>query len=679
MKKPLYRHLSIAIPLFAILLFIFGCSGVPLKHQSPSIMKEFKHYERVVVHASHFPWTKTDIVVQKGDMMIFLVSGSGSLFPYRAMSRNAPPSRYLFYRIGNSQQGYAYKNSYTSILDIEASGRLEFAVIEGSLQHPEFANYKGNTGYFNIDVFIFEKSKIDDIPNLLRELARQNPEDHTFYARVEEISNKYVMFYAEKKTKEEISETEDEIQKLAKKTESEDKAEALTAKDDLEIMKAKLAQLTGQLEQLANLKKAYAEQQLREKELLAELAEEKKKQKGISPTTYEEEYRLREQKLLARLKEEQKLREEELLAQVKKAKQRPPIVFIGSPKTGIGVETRNITISGIVEDEDSIKTVECILNGRIIADIYGRGIVISPKRKQKRYEFHKRIRLDKGENILQIKAIDSDGLEAMREVIVNYIEIRKNIWSVVIGIDTYENVRHLRYASSDAQAFYDYLIQNFNVPRDNVTLLLNREARLDNIKSALGTHLKRKAGKDDMVFIYFAGHGATEADTASPDGDGLEKYILPCDADLKDLFATALPMSDIARIFNRIQSERIIFIADACYSGASGGRTIGIPGMRATVSENFMNRISTGKGRVIITASGANEISVEDDDLKHGVFTYYLLEGLKGKADFDRDGIITVDEAYTYVSNNVSIATGQAQHPVKKGSVEGQLIMGIVK
>ncbi|NQU02740.1 MAG: hypothetical protein HQ589_01125, partial [Syntrophaceae bacterium] len=458
MKKPLYRHLSIAIPLFAIFLFIFGCSGAPLKHQSPDIIKEFKHYERVVVLASRLPWTKTDIVVQKGDMMIFLVSGKVVLW---TGGHDKPPAGCLFYRIGNSHQGYVSDNRYTSILDIEASGRLKFAVIEGSLRYTEIRNYRNNSGSFIIDVFIFEKSKIDAIPNLLRELARQNPEDHTFYARVEEISDKYEIFFAEKKTKEEISETEDEIQKLAKKTESEDKAEALTAKDDLEIMKAKLAQLTGQLEQLANLKKAYAEQQLREKELLAELEAEKKKQKGISPATYEEGYRLREQEVLDKLKEEQKLREEELLAQVKKAKQRPPIVFIGSPKTGIGVETRNITISGIVEDEDSIKTVECILNGRIVADIYGRGIVISPKRKQKRYEFHKRIRLDKGENILQIKAIDSDGLETMREVIVNYIETRKNIWAVVVGIDNYENVQHLRYASSDAQAFYDYLVQNF--------------------------------------------------------------------------------------------------------------------------------------------------------------------------------------------------------------------------
>ena len=122
----------------------------------------------------------------------------------------------------------------------------------------------------------------------------------------------------------------------------------------------------------------------------------------------------------------------------------------------------------------------------------------------------------------------------------------------------------------------------------------------------------------------------------------------------------------------------LIFIADACYSGASGGRTIGIKRMRANISDAFIDRISSGKGRVIITASGANEISAEYDELQHGVFTYYMLEGLKGKADLDKDGIITVDEVYNYVSINVPLATGQSQHPVKKGSVKGQLIMGII-
>ena len=45
-------------------------------------------------------------------------------------------------------------------------------------------------------------------------------------------------------------------------------------------------------------------------------------------------------------------------------------------------------------------------------------------------------------------------------------------------------------------------------------------------------------------------------------------------------------------------------------------------------------------------------------DLGHGVFTYYLLDGLKGKADLDADGIITVDEAYTYVSKKVPEVIG---------------------
>ncbi len=77
--------------------------------------------------------------------------------------------------------------------------------------------------------------------------------------------------------------------------------------------------------------------------------------------------------------------------------------------------------------------------------------------------------------------------------------------------------------------------------------------------------------------------------------------------------------------------------------------------------------------------SGANEVSGEDDKLQHGVFTYFLLEGLRGKADKDRDGIITVDEVYRYVSREVPRATRQEQHPVKKGIVEGQLILGVVK
>ena len=115
------------------------------------------------------------------------------------------------------------------------------------------------------------------------------------------------------------------------------------------------------------------------------------------------------------------------------------------------------------------------------------------------------------------------------------------------------------------------------------------------------------------------------------------------------------------------------------HSGSTAGRTFQTASRRAVVSDAFLSRLSKGKGRVVLTASRSSEVSEERDNLGHGVFTYYLLEGLKGKADQDGDGIITVDEVCAYVSKKVPEATGQNQHPVKKGEVEGQLVLGHVR
>jgi uncharacterized caspase-like protein len=129
----------------------------------------------------------------------------------------------------------------------------------------------------------------------------------------------------------------------------------------------------------------------------------------------------------------------------------------------------------------------------------------------------------------------------------------------------------------------------------------------------------------------------------------------------------------------RLASERVIFITDACYSGATAGRTVQTAARRATISDNYLARLSKAKGRVVMTASRANQVSEERDSLGHGVFTYYLLEGLRGKADVDGDGVVSVDEAYNYVAKRVAEATGQNQHPMKRGDVEGQLILGRVR
>jgi hypothetical protein len=261
-----------------------------------------------------------------------------------------------------------------------------------------------------------------------------------------------------------------------------------------------------------------------------------------------------------------------------------------------------------------------------------------------------------------------------------------NRWAVVIGIGQYDNgtIPHLKYTVPDAEAVYAALLDNAGFKKENVLLLTDRSDKkptLRNIKWALGTFLGRSAQKDDTVLIFFAGHGAPEVDTRGLERDGLAKYLIPSDADPDDLYSTALPMDELQTIFARIEAERVVAFLDACYSGAvSGpglGRTFASKRTRAgSLDDLFLERLTRSKGRAIVTASRPSEVSIELPELAHGIFTYYLVSGLKGAADLNHDGIVTLQELYEYLDQQVSTksrAVGGNQHPVMKGDLEGVL------
>jgi WD40 repeat protein len=368
-------------------------------------------------------------------------------------------------------------------------------------------------------------------------------------------------------------------------------------------------------------------------------------------------------------------------APVKVYQNAPPVIALASPSDGTEINAERINLAGAAASEKGMARIEIRLNGQLISQKDSRGITVKPGASpvQTNLEFAERLLLREGKNQIVVTAVDQDNLSATRTLSVTRLADRGKIWAVVIGISQYKGVQPLRYADKDALAFYDYLTNHIGIPKEQTILLLNDQATLISLKRTLGTELRRKAGEKDTVIVYYAGHGAPEADASAGDDDGLEKYIVPYDADPRDLYTTGLPMREIETIFQRLMPERIIFISDSCYSGATAGRTFATASRRAVVSENFLARLSKGKGRIVLSASKASEVSEEREDLGHGVFTYYLLEGLRGSADADRDGVITVDEAYGYVSKKVPEVTGQNQHPVKKGEVEGQLVLGHVR
>ncbi len=234
-------------------------------------------------------------------------------------------------------------------------------------------------------------------------------------------------------------------------------------------------------------------------------------------------------------------------------------------------------------------------------------------------------------------------------------------WAVIVGISDYrsEDIPDLQYAGSDAEAVFRFLTSSPAGPfqDDHVLFLQDQEATGAAMREALFVFLQ-KADWNDLVVIYYAGHGAP--DPARPDN----LYLLPYDADLHSLASTGFPMWDVKTALRRqIDAERVIVIADACHAaGTQEGLSEENP-----IAGGF-SQLFTPSRRLIMTAADANEFSFEDARWGgHGVFTHFLLEGLDGAGDGNGNGIVTFTEAFDYVSRKVREATEGRQNPQRSG------------
>ena len=629
-----------------VFLFAYGCTSPVLNmpELEPDIIKEYKN---ITVRSNVPYFTNSGIHIKKGEIFSILAKGQIKLYPSSELWQG--PGTRLAMTIGGN---IVTHNGYDTIKS-EFEGEINFGVVDGPIDYkrgqaekPEW--YKNNFGHFNVDLIVWKTNNYSQIAKFFANKQKEDPDNIVIHAAFGYLNQYEKIELARKETSSEIEKTRMLLYELKGKYQTQKEPSNGSVQQNKTITEAeyKLAQLTETLKQLDEMKK--------------QLDEERKKANRLS------------QKL-----EEKREKEKQLLSQIASFPKRPAGLLISSPEDGKRTEDANVILTGVAEDVMGLKQIKIILNNKLLDKTYERGIEVSDEAFTKRFYINKTIPLTKGENRIKIMAINMEGLFSEKILSVYRVEKRRRVWAVIVGVNDYDKIPKLKYAVNDARSLYDLLVVFNQIPKENVKLIVNEEATLKNIRSILGTELKNNAGKEDMVLIYFAGHGATETDALSPDGDGLEKYLLPYDADLNDLYASALPMREILHIFRRIHSQSLIFLADACYSGASGGRTASLSGIRANISDAFLKRIATGKGTVVITASGINEVSVEKENLQHGVFTYYLIEALRGNADMDHDGLITADETYKYVYEKVTKATNQEQHPVKIGNVEGDLVLSI--
>ncbi|MBM4328238.1 MAG: hypothetical protein FJ118_13870 [Deltaproteobacteria bacterium] len=244
-----------------------------------------------------------------------------------------------------------------------------------------------------------------------------------------------------------------------------------------------------------------------------------------------------------------------------------------------------------------------------------------------------------------------------------------DLYAVIVGVSKYKNPRvpELSVSDKDARDFAAFLKGQSSLFRAlHVNLLCNEEATKTAVEKELYYGLRR-AGKDDTVVVFLSGHGAD--DPGSPG----EFFFLTYDADPEFLAATAVHMNR-QWFLSRLDSRRVVLIADACHAGGFSVR--GAKSL-STSLERFTRQFRESEGRILITSSRADEISQEDPDLGNSLFTYNLLNGLKGAADKDKDGIVTLRELYDYVYENTRKQTGGYQSPQMEGKLVGSFPLAL--
>ncbi len=216
--------------------------------------------------------------------------------------------------------------------------------------------------------------------------------------------------------------------------------------------------------------------------------------------------------------------------------------------------------------------------------------------------------------------------------------------AVIIGISNYKSLPKAEFAKDDAQVFYDYAIRALGVKPSNIKLLMDEQADAEEIYTAFKTWLPARVKSTTDVYVFYSGHGLP-----TQDGSGL--YWLPQRANRDVISKTAILLQDINTDIQASKPKSVTIFMDACYSGqARGGETlvasarpIALKSQPTTFPSNF----------TVISASQADQISSSSPELQHGIFSYYLMRGMEGEADLNKDGKITLNETQAYLSENV--------------------------
>jgi len=240
---------------------------------------------------------------------------------------------------------------------------------------------------------------------------------------------------------------------------------------------------------------------------------------------------------------------------------------------------------------------------------------------------------------------------------------RPNTYALVVGISRYQDksVVPLAFAENDARAVAGLLKAN---GIENVWELYGKDATRNQMMANLASLEELAKGDSSLVLVFFSGHGSPR----SLDADQRGPYLMPYDVTRgseKALQASSVSQADVTGFLDRCGAAAALVMVNACFfTGPQGA---------AGVGSMEPIRLQLPKARVVLSAARWDQYAYEDSSYRHSVFTYRLLEGLRGKAEAGTgDGWVDMGELVRYVGDNVSKDVASRRRAVQTPTLTGE-------
>ncbi len=265
-----------------------------------------------------------------------------------------------------------------------------------------------------------------------------------------------------------------------------------------------------------------------------------------------------------------------------------------------------------------------------------------------------------GSNELRLELITEDNLRSpSKKLSVKYDTLlgRRELFIVALGINKYENPSYdLNYAKADAKSFVKQLSNNADQLFEEIYTLsmFDKQVNKQDLMRSIAT-FKKKIGPEDVFVFYYAGHGVMipEPKTNASSFFLLMNDITNMHGAFDDVSSKGLSGNELFNIAKNIPAQKQLFIIDACQSGGA----LKARNFRGMEREKAIAQLARSSGTFFITASQEMEYANESSDLRHGIFTYALIEIMKAdnkiSQAFSSDNIINVSELKAYVESRV--------------------------